>query len=98
MKPLTSHGNIVSDPLLVVRTLVLWVCRVSGSKQTSCCTKFCYVLPILQSRIWFHNFAKVLQEGLIQRQWFSGKIQRCHRWAPCSIHGWRMASDFAKAG
>ena len=23
-------------------------------------------------------------------QWFSGKIQRCHRWAPGSIPGWRM--------
>ena len=22
-------------------------------------------------------------------QWFSGKIQRCHRWAPGSIPGWR---------
>ena len=22
-------------------------------------------------------------------QWFSGKIQRCHRWAPSSILGWR---------
>ena len=21
-------------------------------------------------------------------QWFSGKIQRCHRWAPDSISGW----------
>ena len=24
------------------------------------------------------------------RQWFSGKIQRCHRWAPSSILGWRI--------
>ena len=23
------------------------------------------------------------------RQWFSGKIHRCHRWAPSSILGWR---------
>ena len=23
-------------------------------------------------------------------QWFSGKIQRCHRWAPSSILGWRI--------
>ena len=23
-------------------------------------------------------------------QWFSGKIQRCHRWAPGSIPGWRI--------
>jgi hypothetical protein len=23
------------------------------------------------------------------RQWFSGKIHRCHRWAPGSIPGWR---------
>ena len=23
-------------------------------------------------------------------QWFSGRIQRCHRWAPRSICGWRM--------
>lgn len=23
-----------------------------------------------------------------QLQWFSGKIQRCHRWAPRSIRGW----------
>ena len=26
----------------------------------------------------------------LMRQWFIGKIQRCHRWAPCSILGWRM--------
>ena len=24
-------------------------------------------------------------------QWFSGKIQRCHRWAPSSILGWTIA-------
>ena len=24
-------------------------------------------------------------------QWFSGKIQRCHRWAPGSIPGWRSS-------
>jgi hypothetical protein len=24
-----------------------------------------------------------------KRQWFSGKIHRCHRWAPRSIRGWR---------
>ena len=23
-----------------------------------------------------------------KHQWFSGKIQRCHRWAPSSILGW----------
>jgi hypothetical protein len=27
--------------------------------------------------------------GVTKRQWFSGKIQRCHRWAPGSIPGWR---------
>jgi hypothetical protein len=27
-----------------------------------------------------------------KRHWFSGKIQRCHRWAPGSIPGWRMPS------
>ena len=26
----------------------------------------------------------------IKCQWFSGKIQRCHRWAPGSIPGWRI--------
>ena len=26
--------------------------------------------------------------GFTQHQWFSGKIQRCHRWAPSSILGW----------
>ena len=27
-------------------------------------------------------------------QWFSGKIQRCHRWAPSSILGWRITFSF----
>ena len=27
-----------------------------------------------------------------RRQWFSGKIHRCHRWAPRSIRGWRKDS------
>ena len=27
-------------------------------------------------------------------QWFSGKIQRCHRWAPGSIPGWRIMNIF----
>ena len=26
-------------------------------------------------------------------QWFSGKIQRCHRWAPGSITGWRKVQS-----
>ena len=26
-----------------------------------------------------------------KRQWFSGKIHRCHRWAPRSIRGWRSS-------
>ena len=26
-------------------------------------------------------------------QWFSGKIRRCHRWAPSSILGWRSTYD-----
>ena len=26
---------------------------------------------------------------VIKHQWFSGKIQRCQRWAPSSILGWR---------
>ena len=30
-----------------------------------------------------------------KHHWFSGKIQRCHRWAPCSIHGWcRLFNHF----
>ena len=28
-------------------------------------------------------------------QWFSGKIQRCHRWAPGSIPGWRNRRGFS---
>ena len=31
-------------------------------------------------------------------QWFSGKIQRCHRWAPGSIPGWRTDSVSATSG
>ena len=27
-----------------------------------------------------------------KRQWFSGKIHRCHRWAPRSIRGWRKSN------
>ena len=27
---------------------------------------------------------------ITKRQWFSGKIHRCHRWAPRSIRGWRI--------
>ncbi|CUM63249.1 uncharacterized protein PRCAT00000820001 [Priceomyces carsonii] len=27
--------------------------------------------------------------ALSERKWFSGKIQRCHRWAPGSIPGLR---------
>ena len=26
-------------------------------------------------------------------QWFSGKIQRCHRWAPSSILGWTICNS-----
>ena len=40
-----------------------------------CHTEVCY------SEMQYH------QE--IQRKWFSGKIQRCHRWAPGSIPGLR---------
>ena len=29
-------------------------------------------------------------------QWFSGKIQRCHRWAPGSIPGWRRFDTVAE--
>ena len=32
-----------------------------------------------------------------QRQWFSGKIHRCHRWAPRSIRGWRNLLPFAQS-
>ena len=31
-------------------------------------------------------------------QWFSGKIQRCHRWAPGSIPSWRTDSVSATSG
>ena len=27
----------------------------------------------------------------VPRKWFSGKIQRCHRWAPGSIPGLRIS-------
>ncbi len=30
-----------------------------------------------------------LQKNIQQRRWFSGKIHRCHRWAPGSIPGRR---------
>jgi hypothetical protein len=32
-----------------------------------------------------------------KRHWFSGKIQRCHRWAPGSIPGWRTTGKFLLA-
>jgi len=35
------------------------------------------------------NMTRFLQV-ITKRQWFSGKIHRCHRWAPRSIRGWRM--------
>ncbi len=28
---------------------------------------------------------------VVPREWFSGKIQRCHRWAPSSILGSRIS-------
>lgn len=45
-----------------------------------------FVLPSLH----FYK-TKTAQTG--KRQWFSGKIQRCHRWAPSSILGWRIRYD-----
>ena len=33
---------------------------------------------------------------IIKCQWFSGKIQRCHRWAPGSIPGWRSSDTVAE--
>ena len=33
---------------------------------------------------------------VIECQWFSGKIQRCHRWAPGSIPGWRIVIELRK--
>ena len=33
-----------------------------------------------------------------KREWFSGKIQRCHRWAPSSILGWRSHASIAQLG
>ena len=30
------------------------------------------------------------RRGAFRRKWFSGKIQRCHRWAPGSIPGLRI--------
>lgn len=46
-----------------------------------CHTEVCY------SEMQYH------QE--IQRKWFSGKIQRCHRWAPGSIPGLRKFNFFS---
>ena len=38
--------------------------------------------------VWF--MLKRFFRKIIKCQWFSGKIQRCHRWAPGSIPGWRI--------
>ena len=44
--------------------------------------------------VWF--MLKRFFRKIIKCQWFSGKIQRCHRWAPSSILGWRSSDTVAE--
>ena len=53
---------------------------------------FCAIPTLVMTKTAFihHLYIKKLRaanKGM--RQWFSGKIHRCHRWAPGSIPGWR---------
>ena len=39
-------------------------------------------------RNYYYRLYSIESHGRQTHQWFSGKIQRCHRWAPSSILGW----------
>ena len=36
----------------------------------------------------FLSMVSIVDSSTFTHQWFSGKIHRCHRWAPRSIRGW----------
>ena len=59
---------------------------MQGGARWSACVLF------LGADSFIHFTVKLFQTVLVRGskcQWFSGKIQRCHRWAPSSILGWR---------
>ena len=46
-----------------------------------------------RTRKWFWHLTPSSLHKHNKRKWFSGKIQRCHRWAPGSIPGLRSLSE-----
>ena len=54
----------------------------------------CFALEVLVFGFGDGYFINTLLTLLFKCQWFSGKIQRCHRWAPSSILGWRSCFAF----
>ena len=52
-------------------------------------------MPTIVNNLYIDNW--VSQRKTCPCQWFSGKIQRCHRWAPSSILGSRTFSFVSEA-
>ena len=71
----STRGRGVSSHVAHSIRFIIRLFHMNVYEMMYCHTEVCY------SEMQYH------QE--IQRKWFSGKIQRCHRWAPGSIPGLR---------
>ena len=81
--------------------------RIREQSIIMCCRAYCYYSIMEKLKgcpvCWclFDRFKIIkiiilthIQLSNIKCQWFSGKIQRCQRWAPGSIPGWRTNKLF----